>query len=412
MSQAKPFNISKKQVWEACKLVKANQGAAGVDGQTIEQFDENLANNLYKLWNRMSSGSYQAPPVRRVDIPKDSGGTRPLGIPTVSDRIAQMVVKQVLEPELEKHFHEDSYGYRPGKSAHQAIGKARERCWQNGWVLDIDIKGFFDNIPHDLMMKAVRCHTSEKWVLLYIERWLKASVSMPNGTLAERTKGTPQGGVISPLLANLYLHYTFDKWMTRKYTIPFERYADDAICHCRTLEQAKHLKAALEKRLQECGLELNTEKTKIVYCKNSQRPKDYPVISFDFLGYTFRPRFAKNRQGEYFIAFLPAMSNKAGKAIRQEIRRWELQKRSDLGLENLAKMFNPQIRGWINYYGAYYRSQLYLIKNQLDRKLVLWASHKYKKLRGHKRKAVRFINEIAQRQKHLFAHWSLLGPQD
>ncbi len=411
MNRAKPFSISKRQVWEAYKLVKVNHGAAGVDGQTIEKFDQNLSNNLYKLWNRMSSGSYQAPPVRRVEIPKSNGGIRPLGIPTISDRIAQMVVKQVLEPELEKHFHEDSYGYRPGKSAHQAIGQARERCWRNGWAVELDIKGFFENISHDLLMKAVWCHTSVKWVLLYIERWLKAPVTMPDGRLVERTKGTPQGGVISPLLANLYLHYAFDKWMERKYAIPFERYADDAICHCRTLSQAEHLKAALEERFRECGLELNMEKTRIVYCKNSQRQKDYPIISFDFLGYTFRPRFAQTKEGEYFVAFLPAMSNKAGKTIRQEIRGWELQKRSDLELEDLAKMFNLKIRGWINYYGVYYRSQLNSTMKQIDLKLALWALQKYKKLRGHKRRALQMIRNTAKRRRDLFAHWSLLHQQ-
>jgi group II intron reverse transcriptase/maturase len=410
MSKAKPFKISKKQVWEAYKRVKANQGAPGVDGQTIEEFDESLSKNLYKIWNRMSSGSYQAPPVRRVEIPKDGGGIRPLGIPTVSDRIAQMVVKQVLEPELEKHFHEDSYGYRPGKSAHQAIGQARKRCWDNGWVLDLDIKGFFDNISHDLMMKAVRCHTSAKWVLLYIERWLKAPVETADGTLVERTKGTPQGGVISPLLANLYLHYAFDKWMVMNYArIQFERYADDAICHCKTREQAEHLKVALEKRFKECGLELNAAKTKIVYCKGSSRKIDYPVVSFDFLGYTFRPRGAINRQGEIFTSFSPAMSDKAGKAIRQEIRSWELQKRSNTELEDLAKMYNAKIRGWINYYGAYYKSQLYLAMKQIDRKLVLWAMRKYKKLRGHRKKAAAMIKKISRQQKDVFAHWSLLS---
>lgn len=409
MNRAKPFSISKGQVWEAYKRVKANHGAAGVDGQTIGQFENNLNDNLYKLWNRMSSGSYQAPPVKRVEIPKGNGGVRPLGIPTVSDRIAQMVVKQFLEPELEKHFHVDSYGYRQGKSAHEAIGRARERCWKSDWVLDLDIKGFFDNIPHDLMMQAVRHHTSEKWVLLYVERWLKAAVQLPDGSMQARDKGTPQGGVISPLLANLFLHYAFDLWMKRTYpTIPFERYADDGICHCQTREDAEHLKGALEVRFRECGLELNAEKTKIVYCRDSNRREEYENISFDFLGYTFRPRRSKNGDGGFFVSFSPAMSNRAGKAIRQEIRKWNLCGRSGSTLEEMARECNAQIRGWINYYGAYYKSQLYPTLKQIDRKLMLWATRKYKNLKGHKRRARQLITEIAHRTPSLFAHWSLL----
>jgi len=412
MELAKPFPISKQQVWDAYKRVKANQGAAGVDEQTIAEFEGDLSNNLYKLWNRMASGSYQAPPVKRVEIPKSNGGMRPLGIPTVSDRIAQMVVKQVVEPELERHFHNDSYGYRPGKSAHEAVGRARERCWKYDWVLDIDIKGFFDNIPHDLLMRALRHHVREKWVLLYVERWLKAPVQMPDGSVEERSKGTPQGGVISPLLANLFLHYAFDKWMERNYpSTPFERYADDGICHCKTKEEAERLKDTLETRFKECGLELNKEKTKIVYCHDSDRKGEYPETSFDFLGYTFRPRRSKNRWGKFFINFSPAMSNKAGKAIREEIRSWNLCRRSDKALEDLAKMFNAKIRGWINYYGAYYKSQMYPTLRQIDRKLVLWATRKYKKLRGHKRRASHMMVRIAKQQRELFAHWSLLYGQ-
>jgi group II intron reverse transcriptase/maturase len=412
MERAKPFSISKRQVWEACKRVKANQGAAGADGQTIGEFEEDLSNNLYKLWNRMASGSYQAPAVKRVEIPKGNGGMRPLGIPTVSDRIAQMVVKQELEPELEKNFHDDSYGYRPGKSAHQALGRARERCWRHDWVLDLDIKGFFDNIPHELMMRALRHHTKEKWVLLYVERWLTAPVEMPDGNVMERSKGTPQGGVISPLLASLFLHCAFDKWMERNNpAIPFERYADDGICHCKTREEAERLKEALEKRLQECGLELNMEKTKIVYCRDSERTEKYPVTSYDFLGYTFRPRRSKNRWGKFFINFSPAMSNKAGKAIRKEIRSWNLSCRSDKTLEDLARMFNAIIRGWLNYYGAYYKSQMYPTLRQIDRKLTLWATRKYKKLRRHKSRARQLLERIARQKKGLFAHWSLLYGQ-
>ena len=409
MSSAKPFPITKRQVWEAYQRVKANQGGAGVDGQTLAEFEEDLVNNLYQLWNRLASGSYLPPPVKRVEIAKANGGVRPLGIPTVGDRIAQTVVKAALEPELERHFHPDSYGYRPGKSAHQAIGQARQRCWRSDWVVDLDIKGFFDTLDHDLLMRAVRHHTQDAWVRLYIERWLKAPVQLPDGTVQERTRGTPQGGVVSPLLANLYLHYSFDAWMQRTYPhIPFERYADDAVCHCRTQEEAEQLKDALACRFADCGLELHPEKTRIVYCKDDDRKGDYPVIGFDFLGYSFRPRRSKNRWGKFFINFSPAVSNSAAKAIRQEVRRWQLPVRSDKALDDLARMFNAVIRGWVRYYGAYYPSALYWTLRPIDRKLVLWATRKFKRLRGHKRRAAHWLWRIARKQPGLFAHWRLL----
>lgn len=408
MSEAKPFPITKRQVWEAYKRVKANHGGAGVDGQSLAEFAEDLENNLYKLWNRLASGSYMPPAVKRVEIPK-AGGVRPLGIPTVADRIAQSVLKQALEPELEGHFHPDSYGYRPGKSAHQAIAAARQRCWRNDWVVDLDIKGFFDAIDHDLLMRAVRHHTSEPWVLLYTERWLKAPVQLPDGTLQERHRGTPQGGVASPLLANLFLHYAFDAWMQRHYPhIPFERYADDGLCHCRTLDEAEDLKAALQRRFAECQLELHPEKTKIVYCKDDDRRDEYPQTAFDFLGYTFRPRRSKNRWGKYFVNFSPAISNGAAKAIRREIRRWKLPLRSDKDLEDLARMFRARIQGWINYYGAFYKSALYPILQHLDRKLALWATRKFKRLRRHRRRAGHWLRRIAHRQPSLFPHWRLI----
>jgi RNA-directed DNA polymerase len=409
LEQAKPFCITKRQVWEAYKRVKANKGAAGVDGQSLAAFEQDLEGNLYKLWNRLASGSYFPPPVLRVDIPKGDGRKRPLGIPTVADRIAQTVVKQYLEPELEKHFHPDSYGYRPGKSALDAVGMARQRCWQSDWVLDLDIKGFFDNLDHELMMLAVRTHTEESWVLLYIERWLNAPIALQDGTQQVPEKGTPQGGVASPLLANLFLHYAFDKWMEREYPgIPFERYADDAVCHCESQAQAVALKHALEARMNEVGLELHPEKTRIVYCQDDDRREDYPHIAFDFLGYTFRPRRSKNRWGKCFINFSPAISNKAAKGIRQRARRWRWPLRSDNSLEDLARMFNPIIRGWITYYGRYYKSALYPTLRELDRRLVRWATRKYKRLRGHRRRAEHWLRRIANRQPELFAHWRLL----
>ena len=383
-----------------------------MDEQSLAEFAEDLENNLYKLWNRLASGSWMPPPVKRVEIPKADGGVRGLGVPTVADRIAQTVVKQALEPELEKIFHSDSYGYRPGKSAHQAISQARERCWRFDWVVDLDIKGFFDNIDWDLMMRAVRHHTQDNWVLLYIERWLRAEVQMPDGSLQSRERGTPQGGVVSPLLANLFLHYTFDAWMQRTYPqIPFERYADDGLCHCRTRDEAEALKAALERRFAECRLELHPEKTKIVYCKDDDRRLEYPCTRFDFLGYTFRPRRSKNRWGKYFINFSPAISNKAAKAIRQEVRGWRLQLRSDKDLDDLARMFNAVIRGWVNYYGAFYKSALYPTLQHIDRKLARWATRKFKRLRRHRRRAEQWLRRIARRQPGLFAHWRLLYGQ-
>ena len=407
MGKAKPFSIAKRAVWEAFKRVKANQGAAGVDGQSIEEFERDLANNLYKLWNRMSSGSYFPPPVRRVEIPKPDGRMRPLGIPTVADRVAQMVVIQYLEPILEPHFHQDSYGYRLGKSALIAVGVARKRCWKYPWVLDLDIKSFFETIHHGLLMRAVRKHTGCRWVLLYIERWLRAPVQLPDGTLLDRKKGTPQGGVISPLLSNLFLHYAFDKWMERSFPeLPFERYADDVICHCVSERQAKHLLNNIKSRLAQCRLELNVQKTKIVYCKDSNRKGSYVNESFDFLGFTFRPRLSRNRNGRYFVNFSPAASNKATKAIRQGIRSWNLHRRTDKSLEDFAHMFNPIIRGWINYYGSYCKSALYRTFWHLDRILSRWASRKYKRLRGRQRRAQQWLRGIRKRQPLLFAHWS------
>ena len=409
MDKARSWSIPKLYVWDAYKRVKANRGAAGVDDQTIEEFERDLANNLYKLWNRMSSGSYFPPPVKRVNIEKRGGGIRPLGIPTVSDRIAQAVVKGYLEPELEKHFHPDSYGYRPGKSALDAVGVARERCWRYAWVLDLDIKSYFDTISHELLLRAVRKHTDCPWVLLYIERWLKAPVQLEDGTLEPRERGTPQGSVISPLLSNLFLHYTFDRWMARNHPdIPFERFADDALCHCVSEAQAKILKEALEKRFAECGLQLHPEKTKIVYCKDDDRRGNSKNESFDFLGYSFRARRSKNRFGKFFVNFSPGVSNAATKAIREEIRRWQLRCRIDKWIDDLARMFNPVIRGWITYYGRYYKSALYPTFRYLDQCLANWAMAKYKRLRRHRQRAGHWVSKTASRDPRLFAHWPLL----
>jgi RNA-directed DNA polymerase len=408
MSKAKPFCISKQEVWEAYKRVKANKGAAGVDEQSIADFEKRLKPNLYKIWNRMSSGSYFPPPVRTVKIPKANGGERKLGIPTVSDRIAQMVVKSRLEPEVDPLFHPDSYGYRPGKSALDAVGQARQRCWRSDWIIDLDIKGFFDNIDQNLLMRAVKKHAKEKWIVLYIERWLQAPIQEEDGRLIQRERGTPQGGVASPLLANLFLHYAFDRWIAAKYPqVQFERYADDAIVHCKTEVEAQEVRAAIAARLEECRLELHPEKTKIVYCKDDDRRGTYPNEKFDFLGYTFQPRRSKNRKGKHFINFSPAVSDKAVRAIRAEIRSWSLPKRSDKSIEDLSRMFNPTVRGWLQYYGRYYRSALYPPMRKLDRALARWAYRKYKKLRGHLRRATHWIARMSRRDSRLFAHWQM-----
>jgi RNA-directed DNA polymerase len=409
VDKAKPFDIPKREVWEAFKKVKANQGAAGVDGQSVRDFEAGLAGNLYKLWNRMSSGSYFPPPVRRVDIPKDEGRTRPLGIPTVGDRIAQEVVRRYLEPILDPIFHEDSYGYRPRRSAIDAVRKARQRCWRSGWVLDIDVQGYFDGIDWELLLKAVRQHTDCPWVLLYIERWLKAPVQMEDGSVEPRTAGTPQGGVVSPILSNLFLHYAFDMWMVREYPdVPFERYADDIICHCRSEQEARALWSALEARFTACRLVLHPQKTKLVYCKDTNRRGDFPIQSFDFLGYTFRPRKAVWHGSQYGTSYLPAASQKALKAIRQTIRRWKLHHRSDKTLEDLARIFNPYIQGWINYYSHFYRSALYGTLRRIDAFLLRWARNKFKRLRTRPKGAREWLARVIRAKPNLFAHWRLL----
>jgi RNA-directed DNA polymerase len=409
MPEAKPYAISKQVVWEAYQRVKANRGAAGVDGQSIEAFEADLRNNLYKVWNRMSSGSYFPPPVRVVEIPKASGGLRPLGIPTVGDRVAQMVVKMHLEPLVEPHFHPDSYGYRPGKSALDAVAAARQRCWRHDWVIDLDIKGFFDNLDHDLVMKTVRHHVKTPWILLYIERWLKAPVQQPDGSRQERTKGSPQGAVISPLLANLFMHYAFDLWMRRTYPdVPFERYADDVIIHATSRAQAEQVLGAVRERLKECHLELHPEKTKVVYCQDDDRQGQHEHIKFDFLGYTFRPRPAKNRRGKLFVSFLPAISNKAAQAIQGTIRDWRLAAtRNNQSLEDIARLVNPSVRGWVHYYGRFYRSALTPVLRHLERALIRWACRKYKRLRRHYTNAAHWLGRLARRAPDLLVLWQM-----
>jgi RNA-directed DNA polymerase len=404
----KPFTISKHLVMDAFKAVKTNAGSAGVDHQSIADFEVNLQDNLYKIWNRMSSGTYFPPPVKAVAIPKKSGGERILGVPTVSDRIAQMVVKLTFEPAVEAIFLPDSYGYRPGKSALDAVGVTRERCWKYNWVFEFDIKGLFDNIDHELLMRAVKHHTDCKWVILYIERWLKAPMQKPDGTLVERSKGTPQGGVVSPVLSNLFLHYAFDVWMGKVFPKnPWCRYADDGLVHCKSEKEALTIKASLSKRLAECGLELHPNKTKIVYCKDDNRRNKYPTTKFDFLGYTFRTREAENsKTKKRFVSFSPAVSPASLKSMRQKIRDLGIRRRSDLNLLEISRLCEPILRGWEQYYGKYNKSSLDPIYQHFNRTLKTWAMGKYKKLRGRKIAAGDFIEGIAKKRPQLFNHWS------
>lgn len=406
MHRAKQFVISESVVRAAFERVKANKGAAGVDEQSVEQFEQNLESNLYKIWNRMSSGTYFPPPVKGVEIPKSSGGIRTLGVPTVADRVAQMVVKLYLEPEVEPEFHPDSYGYRPNKSAHDAVAKATERCHQKWWVIDLDIKSFFDSLDHELMMKMVRLHTNSRWILLYIERWLKAPLQREDGTLIARDRGSPQGSVISPLLANIYLHHAFDKWM-EKYCpkVNFERYADDIVVHCYE-GQTRNVLSAITYRLRQFKLDVHPDKTKIVYCKQADRPGNYPDTAFDFLGFTFRPRGMRSKDGKLFLGFGPAISDQAAREIRQTIRKWELHKRVGTSLEELARTINATVRGWINYYGRFYRSRLYRSLAGINRFLMKWAMWKYKRRRKQPKQTRAWLIEIAERNPNMFAHWA------
>jgi RNA-directed DNA polymerase len=411
MVKTKPFGISKRAVWEAYRKVKDNHGAGGVDRQSLEDFEQDLSNNLYKLWNRMASGSYFPPPVLMVEIPKAQGGMRTLGIPTVSDRIAQMVVKQVFEPCVEPYFHADSYGYRPEKSALQAVGVTRQRCWRYDYVLEFDIKGLFDAIDHELLTRAVAKHTHCRWVRLYIERWLKAPFQQADGGLVERLSGTPQGGVVSPVLANLFLHYVFDKWMERHFpSCPFARYADDGVVHCRSEVQARTLRGRLERRFRECKLELHPQKTQIVCCRVGKKHNSEVAKQFDFLGYCFRPRLVRNRWGKMFVSFTPAISPRSAKRIRQQIRRWRLHVRTRMSLQDIARRVNPIIRGWINYYSAYQRSSLIPVLRYINLALVKWVKWKYKKKGPYTKRARQWLGQVAIYQPTLFAHWRLGVP--
>lgn len=406
---AKPFNINRWDVYHAYEHVKSNRGGAGIDGVELSDYEKGLKGNLYKLWNRMSSGSYMPQAVKLVEIPKPHGGSRLLGIPTVEERIAQMLVVRLIEPSIDAIFHEDSYGYRPKRSAHDAIGKARERCWQCNWVLDMDISKFFDTIDHELLMKAVGLHVKEKWILLYIRRWLTVPYQQSDGKHIERACGVPQGSVIGPILSNLYLHYCFDKWMQKNYpTIKFERYADDTVCHCRSREEAESLLQILSARFANCKLSLNVEKTKIVYCKDDRRRDNYPLVSFDFLGHTFCPRKTMNRiRQKTFTRFLPDISQKAKKRIKDTMRSWKLKSKAHTPLDLIASEVNPVIRGWMNYYGKFCVYSMKRIMEDFNLMLSRWAKAKYKRF---KKKsiylALKWLGSIAKREP-MFYHWNL-----
>lgn len=408
--EGKPFAIPKQVVWQAWKSVKANGGAAGADGVTIEMFEKDLKNNLYKVWNRMSSGTYFPPPVRAVEIPKASGGTRMLGVPAVGDRVAQTVAAMTLEPRTEAVFHDDSYGYRRGKGALDAVARCRERCWARDWVIDLDIRKFFDSVPRDLAVKAVQANVTheQRWIVLYVKRWLAAPIVMPDGRTEARDKGTPQGSCVSPVLANLFMHYAFDTWLEREFpAVTFERFADDAVVHCATERQAREVLAALDARMAEVGLQLHPDKTRIVYCKDRKRRyADCAQTSFTFLGYTFRARNAPNRDGtSMFTGFLPAASKDALKRMSEEVRSWRIHLRTGSELEDLAAWINPIVRGWMNYYGRYYRTALDRLLRRVNTYLMRWAQQRYKRLRPF-RKALRWWAGLTERQPRLFAHWA------
>jgi RNA-directed DNA polymerase len=404
----KSYDIPKRLIWDAFQRVKANGGAAGVDNESIEAFERDLRGNLYKIWNRMASGSYFPPAVRAKSIPKKSGGTRTLGIPTVADRVAQTAVKMVLEPMLEPVFDRDSFGYRPGRSALDAVALVRRRSWEYDWVVEFDIKGLFDNIDHSLLLRALAHHCSTNWIVMYIKRWLAAPTVDEQGTLAPRTRGTPQGGVISPLLANLFLHYVLDAWMRRNMrSVRFCRYADDAVVHCRSGEQAKLVLRKLDQRLRACSLELHPEKTRIVYCADVNRQQPYPVVQFTFLGYTFQPRKAVDKYGRVYVNFSPAVSREALTAMRQRVRGWHLQLKCDKSLGDLSNMFNPVLRGWAQYYGRFYPSAMKPLWRNINDYLVRWLKRKYKHLANGVIRAAKHLGRLANASPGAFMHWQL-----
>ena len=406
-SSVKSFDISKQEVWDAYRQVTDNRGAPGVDEVALGDFEKDLKGNLYKIWNRMSSGSYFPPPIKAVEIPKpDGSGSRMLGVPTVADRIAQTVAARRLETKVEPIFHPDSYGYRPNRSALDAVEVCRRRCWDYDWVVDLDVAQFFDSVSWDLVVKAVQAHVTDlPWVVLYVKRWLAAPLVHPDGSLQTRDRGTPQGSAISPVLANLFMHYALDRWVARNHPdVPFERYADDVVLHCRTRRQAHQMVDAIADRMAEVGLRLHPTKTKVVYCKDGKRRADHEHTEFTFLGFTFRARAARGRGGEIFTSFLPAVSKQALGNMSRTLRRWRLHLRMSLDLAELAERINPIVRGWMQYYGTFYRSALDPLLRRINAYLLRFLRRKYRRLRRFKKVKAAWQRIIAQ-QPNLFAHW-------
>ena len=406
-SPGKPFEISKRAVWEAWEKVRANKGAPGVDGESIADFEKDLKGNLYKIWNRMSSGTYFPPPVRAVEIAKAHGtGTRILGVPTVADRVAQTVVAGVLEERVERLFHPDSYGYRPKRSALDAVAACRRRCWETDWVIDLDIRKFFDSVPWDLVVKAVQANTDLPWVVLYVRRWLQAPLRLPDGTLRQRDRGTPQGSSVSPVLANLFLHYAFDAWMAREFPgVRFERYVDDAVVHCVSEAQARTVLAALRGTDGAGRAHAAPGQDPDRVLQGRQAAGSYEHTSFTFLGYTFRARGVRTKTGRMMTGFTPAISKDALNKISAQVRSWGLHRRTGLSEADLARWINPIVRGWMNYYGAFYRSALYPLLTRINAYLLRWLRKKHPRLRGRKKAQDAWARACQQRPRY-FAHWA------
>lgn len=406
MKQSKSFEIPKRLVWESYQSMRKNRGAPGFDGETVAKFDKNRNRTLYKIWNRLSSGTYFPPPVLEKSIPKADGGIRILGIPTVEDRVAQGAVKIYLESIVEPIFSEDSYGYRPGKSAHQAIEKTWYRCHKSYWLLEVDIKRFFDNVDHELVFRALEHLKVPRWVKLYCDRWLKAPMVDKQGNMKERGKGTPQGGVISPVLANLILHYSLDEWLKRKYAgVEFARYADDLVIHCKNYSEGKQLKFALVRRLKEVGLEMNLTKSRLVYL--GTYPRWNVATEFTFLGYDFKYRTLKDsRDGSLFRKMTPGASKKALKRIVAEIKSWKIHRSTTEEIQEFAWRHNATIRGWIGYYGKFwYRNFSYRLWTALQSRILKWIKAKYRK---SNKRARRYLAHVQAENPKLFAHWYLL----
>jgi len=409
-NETKSIPISRSMIWEAYKKVRANKGSAGVDEVSMDEYDADRRKHLYKLWNRMASGSYFPPPVKEVEIPKKDGKVRKLGIPTISDRVAQVAIKMYIEPRFEAIFSENSYGYRPNKSAHQALEKVRENTRKNDWVIDLDIKGFFDNISHEKLMLAVEKHVPENWIKLYIKRWLEAPILKKSGELiTKQGKGTPQGGVISPLLANLFLHYGFDKWLEKTDpTANFARYADDVIVHCRSKRHAEHILTLINQRINNIDLELHPDKTKIVYCKDYRRKEKYPVVKFDFLGYSFQPRTTKSKKTQgVFLGFDCAISISSCKRIADKLGELEVEKMTFKSVVGIAQKLNPRIRGWINYFEKFRLSNLHKVFKLLNQRVVRWARKRYKRYKTSIRRAYSWLTRVQHQYPYLFYHWQL-----